>query len=217
MYPICSQSHRWLKWSIASVLIAIMASTSFSQVEDLGYIYRPVGIIFESHYIRPQFTGQHVKNQSFGNWFGLNFKIGFSVYNKAEISLEVSRVGGALVDRRYVFSSTRESSIRKASFAVPILHYKRLLYLSPDLAYGRMTTDLAGEITGNLFEIGNTIAFHASDHVSFVGRIAYHRVKYPITTNESLLPLFEVSHAIVPSLGIRFRSRITEKVLYSQY
>lgn len=204
-------AHQSLLLFLTLILILGFSSQSNAQPESIDSTYRPAGVIFGIEYVNPQFTGKHVMNQSFSDWRGFNIKIGLSIYDRAEIILTEERIYSDLTDRRYVAGSTSEGRIRKVSISVPILSRNRFLYLSPDIGLGRIKTNFSGEIQGGLFEIGNNFAYHATDCISVVGRIAYQRTKYDITTNESLLPLFEISHAVYPSIGFRLRSRITKE------
>jgi len=187
--------------------LSVNSSVIFAQSIDSSY--RSAGLILGIDYQRTSFFGSHVMNKSFDDCQGTNLSIGFSIYDKAEVLFTLGRMRSQLVDSKYVATSTELVKFRKARFRIALMSSGRITYLNPEFAFGVVKNNLQGDINGNLLEFGNNISFDVHRNMKLVGSIIYQRTKYDIETNAELLPLFDVSNAIVFSIGFQSQSQLT--------
>ena len=194
---------------LSSTLIASLRLSS----QSIDSLFRPAGFIVSYEYVLPQFVGDHVFSQSLSDWRGFNFALGLSIYDRAEVHISIGRMDGTLIDQQYLFYGG-ETRVRKIQIKAPIKRYKRITYLYPDFSYGNTKTSLAGKINGDLIEVANNFSLDLTNNIKLTARIAYQRTRYDITTNDSLRPLFELSHAMIPSIGLQYHTRMTKNKRY---
>jgi hypothetical protein len=162
-----------------------------------------IGIFVALEHNRFGFKGTHVMNQAFENSRAYTSTIGFGKEDKFEIGFSLGFLRNELVDTRLVSFTKANKPFLSGSLKVPILESRRFAFLIPEVAFGRIRNNLQGRIGGDFFQVANNFRYEIGKTYKLYIKVAYQRTGYDVTASQAVLPLFEVSHAFIATIGIQ--------------